>query len=304
MPVLDAARRKRGTNEPLLGALSRTALPVPLHLALSLARYPHLNSLERLQVVRAALALQGLNLDGPSLDERTFGDWLRRYGQSPRALESLWDLVGVATLNATADQASLALAAKVFKTALLSEPGAADIGWATVPLGEIHPTAALEALRRERSATFDPATGPARLRLAVPTRIPGLLLAGAWTATGWPATMERRCAAATTRRTRPSPRWHAPGQSGLSLRDIRLAPVRRKARSIVPNDPGRCVAEDSKHGTVREEDLEFPWTVRYGRKGGADVRSAVWSGTIRLRLIEPPAPPCRSHRRRRGHAPR
>jgi squalene-associated FAD-dependent desaturase len=148
LPVLDAAQHKRRTSEPLLGTLSRTALPVPLHLALSLARYPYLSSLERRRVVRATLALRRLDLDDPALDDRSFGDWLRRYGQSPRALQALWDLVGVATLNATADQVSLALAAKVFKTALLSEPGAADIGWANVPLGEIHHAAALEALRR------------------------------------------------------------------------------------------------------------------------------------------------------------
>ena len=148
VPVLDASQHKRGTSQPRLGTLSRTALPVPLHLALSLAQYPYLNSRERLQVVRAALALRGVALDDPALDERSFGEWLRQYGQSPRTLETLWDLVGVATLNARADQVSLALAAKVFKTALLSEPGAADIGWANVPLGEIHHTTALEALRQ------------------------------------------------------------------------------------------------------------------------------------------------------------
>ena len=64
----------------------------------------------------------------------------------PRTIEALWDLVGVATLNATADQASLGLAAMVFKTGLLSEPGAADIGWAAVPLGDLHDTLARKAL--------------------------------------------------------------------------------------------------------------------------------------------------------------
>jgi squalene-associated FAD-dependent desaturase len=60
------------------------------------------------------------------------------HGQSARAVEALWDLVGVATLNAVAGDASLGLAAMVFKTGLLSDPGAADIGWARVPLGELH----------------------------------------------------------------------------------------------------------------------------------------------------------------------
>jgi squalene-associated FAD-dependent desaturase len=43
---------------------------------------------------------------------------------------------------------------------------------------------------RERRATFRQAPGTARLRPAVATNLPGLALAGAWTATGWPDTME------------------------------------------------------------------------------------------------------------------
>jgi hydroxysqualene dehydroxylase len=43
---------------------------------------------------------------------------------------------------------------------------------------------------RERAATFRQAPGVAALRPGARTAIPGLYLAGAWTATGWPATME------------------------------------------------------------------------------------------------------------------
>ncbi|MFF8382706.1 hydroxysqualene dehydroxylase HpnE [Streptomyces kanasensis] len=142
VPVLDAAH-PRG---PRLGRLRRTALPVPLHLAASLAGYPHLSLAERLGVGRAALALQALDPADPALDGVDFGGWLARHGQSRRAVEALWDLVGVATLNATAPHASLGLAAMVFKTGLLSEPGAADIGWAHVPLGHLHDTLARRAL--------------------------------------------------------------------------------------------------------------------------------------------------------------
>jgi squalene-associated FAD-dependent desaturase len=42
----------------------------------------------------------------------------------------------------------------------------------------------------ERAATFAQVPGTARLRPGARTAHPGLLLAGAWTATGWPATME------------------------------------------------------------------------------------------------------------------
>lgn len=142
VPVLDVGR----PSGPRLGRLRRNALPVPFHLAAGLAAYPHLSLAERAGVGRAALALGRLDPDDPALDTIDFGSWLTRHGQSPRTIEALWDLVGVATLNATAPNSSLALAAKVFKTGLLSEPGAADIGWARVPLGEVHDTLARKAL--------------------------------------------------------------------------------------------------------------------------------------------------------------
>lgn len=141
VPVLDV-----GGARPRLGRLRRAALPVPLHLAASLATYPHLSLAERASVGRAALALRGLDLTDPALDAVDFGSWLSRRGQSPRTIEALWDLVGVATLNATAGNSSLGLAAMVFKTGLLSDPGAADIGWAARPLGELHDDRARTAL--------------------------------------------------------------------------------------------------------------------------------------------------------------
>ncbi|GAA2406507.1 hydroxysqualene dehydroxylase HpnE [Streptomyces glaucosporus] len=134
VPVFDARRRR-------LGRLRRTGLPVPLHLAPGLAAYPHLSPAERVLAGRAALALKRLGTvdpADPALDGTDFASWLRRHGQSPRAVRALWDLVGVATLNARAQDVSLGLAAMVFRTGLLSDPGAADIGWSRVPLGRLH----------------------------------------------------------------------------------------------------------------------------------------------------------------------
>ncbi|MFC9652601.1 MULTISPECIES: hydroxysqualene dehydroxylase HpnE [unclassified Streptomyces] len=142
VPVLDVAP----AGGPRLGRIRRNGLPVPLHLAAGLATYPHLSLAERASVGRAALALKRLDPADPALDGIDFATWLGRHGQSERTIEALWDLVGVATLNATAPHASMGLAAMVFKTGLLSEPGAADIGWARVPLGELHDTLARKAL--------------------------------------------------------------------------------------------------------------------------------------------------------------
>jgi squalene-associated FAD-dependent desaturase len=118
--------------------LRRSGLPVPLHLLGSLLRYPHLPVADRIRLARPVAALQRMDLDDPALDRRTFGDWLAEQGQSAAAINAIWDLITVPTVNLPASEASLAMAAKVFKTGLLSDPGGADIGWSRVPLGRLH----------------------------------------------------------------------------------------------------------------------------------------------------------------------
>ncbi len=127
--------------------LRRSGLPAPLHLAGALARYPHLGLGERLGAARAALALGRLDPSEAALDEQTFGDWLARRGQGPRAVAALWDLIALPTLNLPAAEASLGLAAFVFREGLLSSAGAGDIGFHAGTLQEIIGDPALRALR-------------------------------------------------------------------------------------------------------------------------------------------------------------
>ncbi len=136
---------KGGT--PVVGRLRRTNLPAPLHLAGSLLRYPHLSVSDRLRLGVAVVALRRLRLDDPALDRVTFGTWLAQHHQSAESVEAVWDLITVPTVNLAAAQASLAMAAKVFKTGLLEDRRAADIGWSRVPLGQLHGEHAAEALR-------------------------------------------------------------------------------------------------------------------------------------------------------------
>jgi squalene-associated FAD-dependent desaturase len=128
--------------------LRRTVLPGPLHMAWALALYGHLSLSERLRVVPAALAMARLDPARPDLDELRLGDWLAAHGQGERARRVLWDLFTVSSLNVPGDDANLALAATVVKTALLSSAGAADIGIPAVPLGELHGSAAADLLGR------------------------------------------------------------------------------------------------------------------------------------------------------------
>jgi len=138
LPVLSPSGRK--------ASLARNSLPAPLHLSGSLARFGFLSARERLQAVRAALALRELDLADPALDERTFGDWLAERGQSPRAIETFWDLIVLPTVNLRSSEASLALATKVFQTGLLERADASDVGYARVPLQRLHGDAAGRAL--------------------------------------------------------------------------------------------------------------------------------------------------------------
>jgi hydroxysqualene dehydroxylase len=147
-PRLDVSVVRARDGRP--GHLRRGRLPVlaglPLHLGLSLAMYSVMPLGARLAAARAALALRSVDAEDPATDERSFGGWLTDHGQPPAAVEALWDLVGVATLNARAADASLALAATVFQLGLLTDAAAADIGWSNVALQQLHGEAALRAL--------------------------------------------------------------------------------------------------------------------------------------------------------------
>jgi squalene-associated FAD-dependent desaturase len=166
--VADGVQLQSRLDVPVVAPGGRTArlrrdrfLPAPAHLAASLLTYRHLRIRDRLRLAPAAFALRRVDVDEAETDRRTFGEWLTRHGQSPAAQTALWDLICRPTVNLAATDASLALAAMVFQTGLLTDAAAADIGWASVPLGELHGDAGLRALERAgvEVLTGAPATG-------------------------------------------------------------------------------------------------------------------------------------------------
>ena len=128
--------------------IKRGSLPAPLHLTGALATYPRLSLRERLAAARAALALTRLDPDDPALEAQTFGAWLERHGQDASAIHALWDLIALPTMNVPAAEASLALAAFVFRTGLLASNSAGDIGFHVGTLQSILGDPAFEALQR------------------------------------------------------------------------------------------------------------------------------------------------------------
>jgi squalene-associated FAD-dependent desaturase len=130
--------------------LGRWPLPAPLHLAGALLRYPHLSLSERISAAWAARAIARLGREEALLLEAqrdcTLGDWLAEHGQSRRAVDRLWDLIALPTLNLPAREASLALGAFVLQTGLLERADAGDIGFHVRPLSETIGDPALRAL--------------------------------------------------------------------------------------------------------------------------------------------------------------
>jgi squalene-associated FAD-dependent desaturase len=177
IPVL----RPRPGAEPLVSVISRSSLPAPLHLGKSLLSYRHLSAADKLHLGDAVRALMAVSATDPLLDQETFGAFLRRHGQSTAAIASLWDLITLPTTNLRSDEVSAAVAAKVFKTGLLEHADAADIGWARVPLLELHGAPARRQLEqsgarvalRSKVEGFEVADDPGGKRRVVAVRSGG-----------------------------------------------------------------------------------------------------------------------------------
>ena len=128
--------------------LRRDRLPAPLHLSRALLTYRLLSPWQRVRAIVAALALNRVDRTAPASDTQSFGAWLHNHGQSDEAIERLFDVFTIATLNAPAAQVSLSLGAMVFQDGLLRDRAACDIGVASVPLGQLHGDAAAAALAK------------------------------------------------------------------------------------------------------------------------------------------------------------
>jgi hydroxysqualene dehydroxylase len=107
----------------------------------------------------------------------------------------VFDRTGISGMEVTADRGQY-LAISLSAAGPYVDVPAAAIREEFVPaLADLFP-AARDArvteffVTRERRATFRQAPGSGRLRPAARTPLPGLVLAGAWTDTGWPDTME------------------------------------------------------------------------------------------------------------------
>lgn len=112
-----------------------SVLPAPLHASPAFLRFRALNLSDKLSVAKAMLRLvRTLPLDS----SEDFLRWLRRHGQTERAISRFWAPVLVSALNDDLDQVSVRYAAMVFRESFLKSAEAGRMGVPSAPLSEIY----------------------------------------------------------------------------------------------------------------------------------------------------------------------
>ena len=115
--------------------IESSALPAPLHSAISFLKFKLLSPADKLGIVRAMLAMMAGIPDDNGED---FLAWLRRKGQTQAAIDRFWAPVLISSLNEDLDKTSVKYAAMVFRDAFLKSAEASWMGVPSVPLSELY----------------------------------------------------------------------------------------------------------------------------------------------------------------------
>jgi squalene-associated FAD-dependent desaturase len=112
-----------------------SALPAPLHTAPSFLRASCLSLADKLSIAAGLAALAPV---APRDSSESFLKWLRRHGQTERAIDRFWKTVLVSALNEDIDLISVPYAAQVMRESFLKSRAAGRMGVPTVPLTELY----------------------------------------------------------------------------------------------------------------------------------------------------------------------
>lgn len=113
--------------------------PAPLHNLPAFTVAHSLSLADKFAISRVmARLVRGL----PADTEEDFLSWLRRHGQTQRAIDRFWKVVLVSALNEDLDRVSVFYAAQVFRESFLKSAEAGLMGVPAVPLSELYGVAA------------------------------------------------------------------------------------------------------------------------------------------------------------------
>ena len=119
-------------------------LPKPFHMLPSFFYYKHLGVWDKLTAVYCLLRLNVTDRSKPSLQEETFGRWLRRHRQTKRTIENFWNLIVKPCVNDDVEDVSAAMGIMIFQEGLLKSPQSSRIGYAREGLSSLMGDAAQE----------------------------------------------------------------------------------------------------------------------------------------------------------------
>jgi len=121
------------------GVLEPSRLPAPFHALPAFMRFPHLSALDKASIAVAMLSL----MEGVPADTgESFLRWLRRTGQTQRAIDRFWSPVLVSALNEELSDVSVPYGAMVFRDAFLKSAQAGRMGIPSVALSQLYAGAA------------------------------------------------------------------------------------------------------------------------------------------------------------------
>jgi zeta-carotene desaturase len=133
------------------GKMQAGLLPAPFHLTGSFASFAPLTLLDKLSIARAMLDI--LRSQGKPSDLLENGgismlEWLRRRGQTKRAIERFWRVVLVSALDEELDRTDARFGVDVFWKAFLSNSTGYRMGVPAVPLANLYDGCKSEIERR------------------------------------------------------------------------------------------------------------------------------------------------------------
>jgi len=119
--------------------ISPSWLPPPFHTAPSFLKASSLKLGDKFAIARAMMVIARRL---PRDTGESFMQWLKRHGQTERAIERFWKVVLVSALNEDLERMSVYYAAQVFREAFLKSREGGSMGVPRVPLTELYGAAA------------------------------------------------------------------------------------------------------------------------------------------------------------------
>ena len=93
--------------------------------------------MDKLTAIYCLLRLNVTDRSKLSLQEETFGRWLRRHRQTKRTIENFWNLIVKPCVNDDVEDVSAAMGIMIFQEGLLKSPQSSRIGYAREGLSSL-----------------------------------------------------------------------------------------------------------------------------------------------------------------------